>query len=283
MRNRRTKPRGISLVAGSQRITSLLALSGMGALGECERYILQGRVTRNGKVVRYPNARADPSRDVLAVDGVPVALGPFCRYLIVNKPYRVLCCFSDPEGRATLADFVPVPDVYAAGRLDYDSEGLVLLTDDGWLNHRLTHPRYAHPKTYLVQVERIPDEAALEALRRGVPVKGRRARAAEVRRLGPEELPPIPPRVPPIRYRKNVPTAWLRIVLNEGRKRQIRHMTAAVGHPTLRLLRIAIGPIELGTLPPGKWRTLTTEEIDALRRALRQNRHPWRSGNRARR
>jgi 23S rRNA pseudouridine2457 synthase len=142
----------------------------------------------------------------------------------------------------------------------------VLLTDDGWLIHRLAHPRYHHPKTYLVQVERIPDAEALATLRRGVAVKGQRTAPAEVEHLavGPDLFP----RSKPIRARKTVPTAWLRIVLTEGRKRQVRHMTAAVGHPTLRLVRVGIGPLEVGTLQPGDWRHLTPGELDALRERL---------------
>nr|WP_290669501.1 pseudouridine synthase [Ardenticatena sp.] len=188
------------------------------------------------------------------------------RYIIFNKPYGVLSSFTDPDGvgRETLADYVPVPDVYAAGRLDYDSEGLMLLTNDGKLSHRLTHPRYRHSKTYLVQVERVPDEAALDQLRHGVVIKGGyKTRPAQVERL--REPPNVWPRRKPIRERKNVPTAWLKITITEGKKRQIRRMTAAVGHPTLRLVRVAIGPIELADLPPGAWRELTPDEVRTLR------------------
>jgi len=192
-----------------------------------------------------------------------------CLYLAFHKPYRVLSCFTDPEGRPTLADYIPVPGVYAAGRLDYDSEGLMILSSDGWLVHHLTHPRYQHPKTYLVQVERIPDEDALEALRQGVLVKGRRTRPAEVELLSGVNEPQLPPRSVPIRHRLNVPTAWLRVALREGHKRQLRHMTAAVGHPVLRLVRVGIGPIQLGDLPPGRWRELTSEELAALSAMLR--------------
>jgi 23S rRNA pseudouridine2457 synthase len=198
-----------------------------------------------------------------------------CRYLLVNKPYGVLCAFTDPdyerherqEPRPTLADFVDVPGVYAAGRLDFDSEGLLLLTDDGWLIHRLGHPRYQHPKTYLVQVEGSPGAEALAALRQGVMIRGSRTASAEVELLA--RTPALPPRSKPIRYRKSVPTAWLRLVLTEGRKRQVRHMTAAVGYPTLRLVRVAIGPLEMGELQPGEWRDLTRQELDALRVMLR--------------
>jgi len=182
------------------------------------------------------------------------------------KPYGVLCGFTDPEGRPTLADYVPVPDVYAAGRLDQDSEGLLLLTNDGELAHRLTHPRHKLPKTYLVQVENVLAAEALAALRKGVPVKGELLAAAEVELLPAE--PDLPPRSVPIRYRPTIPTVWLRIVLHEGKKRQIRHMTAAAGHPTLRLVRVAIGPLTLDGLQPGEWRDLADAELQALKGAL---------------
>jgi 23S rRNA pseudouridine2457 synthase len=184
------------------------------------------------------------------------------RYLALFKPYDVLTQFTDASGRATLKDFVPVPGVYPVGRLDRDSEGLLLLTDDGRLAHRLTDPRFAHPRTYLVQVERVPAPEALDALRRGVILKDGPTRRAEVALLA--ERPPLPDRPVPIRFRKNVPTAWLRLTLREGRNRQVRRMTAAVGHPTLRLVRVAIGPVVLGDLAPGQWRELSAEERAAL-------------------
>jgi 23S rRNA pseudouridine2457 synthase len=188
------------------------------------------------------------------------------RTIIFCKPYRVLSSFTDREGRATVGDYVPVPDIYAAGRLDYNSEGLLLLTSDGRLAHQITHPKYKLKKVYLVQVENIPDEFALNQLRNGVLVKGKRTRPAEVELLLNE--PQIFSRSEPIRYRKSIPTAWLKIGLHEGRKRQIRHMTAAVGHPTLRLIRIAIGPITLTGLTPGQWRDLTPSELKALTNSL---------------
>ncbi|HKN85596.1 MAG TPA: pseudouridine synthase [Nitrospiraceae bacterium] len=187
---------------------------------------------------------------------------PTPRTLAFNKPYGVLPCFTDAQGRPTLADYVNMPDVYAAGRLDLDSEGLMLLTSDGALAHYITDPQHKLPKVYLVQVERIPNDEALEKLRQGVVLNGKRTRPAEVQRL-PEPLD-VPERPVPIRFRKSVPTAWLRITLREGLNRQIRRMTAAVGHPTLRLVRIAIGPIILGALRPGESRELTKREIDRL-------------------
>jgi 23S rRNA pseudouridine2457 synthase len=189
------------------------------------------------------------------------------RYLALFKPLDVLCQFTDESGRRTLKDYVPVRGVYPVGRLDRDSEGLVLLTDDGPLAHRLTDPRYGHPRSYLVQVERQPGPEALAALRRGIRLKDGPTRPAEVELLpGP---PALPDRPVPIRFRKNVPTAWLKLVLSEGHNRQVRRMTAAVGHPTLRLVRVAIGPVTLGGLLPGQWRDLTPKERAALRRAGR--------------
>jgi 23S rRNA pseudouridine2457 synthase len=184
------------------------------------------------------------------------------RALAFNKPYGVLPCFTDPAGRPTLADFVTVPEVYAAGRLDLDSEGLMVLTSDGALAHRITDPQHKLPKVYLAQVERLPNEEALEQLRQGVLFNGKRTRPAEVHLLS--EAPDLPDRSVPIRFRKSVPTAWLQITLREGLNRQVRRMTAAVGHPTLRLIRIAIGPIGLGVLQPGHWREVTTQEMKQI-------------------
>jgi pseudouridine synthase len=178
------------------------------------------------------------------------------------KPYLVLTQFTDPQGRPTLADYITVPNVYAAGRLDYDSEGLLLLTDSGELNARLTQPRFAHPRTYLVQVERIPDEAALQKLRAGIDLKDGRTRPAQVELLtAPADLPE---RSVPIRFRKSVPTAWLRMTLTEGRNRQVRRMSAAVGYPTLRLVRWSIGSVTLEGLQPGEWAALAESETVAL-------------------
>lgn len=173
------------------------------------------------------------------------------RLLLLNKPFGVLCQFSDTRGRPTLADLVAVPGVYPAGRLDADSEGLVVLTDDGALQHRITDPRHKLPKTYWVQVEGVPTRAALEALARGVELSDGLTRPARARAI-PE--PPLWERDPPVRFRREIPTRWIELSLREGRNRQVRRMTAAVGHPTLRLIRVAIGPYALGTLPPGQWR-----------------------------
>jgi len=190
------------------------------------------------------------------------------RVLALYKPYGHVSRFGGEAGHPGLAALVPVPDVYAAGRLDHDSEGLLLLTDDGALAHALTDPRFAHPRTYWVQVERVPDARALGALAAGVVVQGRRTRPARVRLL--REAPPLPPRSVPIRFRKSVPTAWLELTLREGRNRQVRRMTAAVGHPTLRLVRAALGPLHLADLGlvPGQWRPLRPAEERALRKSV---------------
>lgn len=184
------------------------------------------------------------------------------RTIKLFKPYDVLCQFTDPDGRPTLADYLPVAGVYAAGRLDRDSEGLLILTDDGPLSHRLTDPRFAHPRTYLVQVERVPTPEALEALRQGVALSDGLTRPAGVELLA--EAPALPDRSTPIRFRKNVPTAWIKLTLREGRNRQVRRMTAATGFPTLRLVRWSVGPITLEGLAPGGWLELTPEEQEAL-------------------
>ena len=172
--------------------------------------------------------------------------------ILFNKPYRVLSQFRDPDGRATLGDFIDQPGVYPAGRLDFDSEGLMLLTDDGRLQARISQPRAGTRKTYWAQVEGEPSAEQLERLTRGVELKDGPARAVTVRRI--EEPAGLWERDPPIRYRKNVTDSWIELVLTEGRNRQVRRMTAAVGLPTLRLIRCTIGQWSLGELRPGEWR-----------------------------
>lgn len=176
--------------------------------------------------------------------------------ILLNKPYRVLCQFSDDQGRRTLADFVDVPGVYPAGRLDFDSEGLVLLTDDGRLQHRIAEPQHKLDKAYQVQVEGEPDAGALRALCQGVALKDGVATALVARRIS--EPAALWPRTPPVRDRKQIPTSWLEIVIDEGRNRQIRRMTAAVGLPALRLIRRRIGPWALEALQPGETASIDT-------------------------
>ena len=172
--------------------------------------------------------------------------------ILLNKPYRVLSQFRDADGRATLADHVDVPGVYPAGRLDYDSEGLLVLTDDGRLQARISQPRSGTPKTYWAQVEGLPDDRQLEQLVRGVKLKDGLARAVSARKI--DEPDGLWDRSPPIRYRRNVTDSWVEIVLTEGRNRQVRRMTAAVGLPTLRLVRYSVGGWTLEGLAPGEWR-----------------------------
>jgi 23S rRNA pseudouridine2457 synthase len=177
------------------------------------------------------------------------------RLILFNKPYGVVCQFSPGHSggtHPTLKEFIPIPDVYAAGRLDTDSEGLLILTDDGALQQRISDPRHKWPKTYWVQVEGIPDQAALDQLERGVDLGDCVTRPAQAKLIA--EPPGLWPRNPPIRYRKNIPTQWLEITLREGKNRQVRRMTAKVGFPTLRLIRYAIGAYTLENLAPGTWR-----------------------------
>lgn len=177
------------------------------------------------------------------------------RVIVFNKPFGTVCRFGGEEGRQTLGDWLDIPRVYPAGRLDRDSEGLVVLTDDGGLAHRITHPKRKLTKTYWVQVEGAPDSRALASLRRGVTLREATTRPARVRAMAAPAS--LWERDPPIRYRAHIPTTWLELELREGRNRQVRRMTAAVGHPTLRLIRVAVGPWAIGTLQPGEWREAT--------------------------
>ncbi|GAB2474890.1 hypothetical protein GCM10011375_23980 [Hymenobacter qilianensis] len=194
------------------------------------------------------------------------------RYVLLNKPFEVLTQFTDENGRATLKDFVPIPKIYPVGRLDFDSEGLVLLTDDKPLQHRLSEPRFKVPKTYWVQVEGVPTEEAIATLRRGVDIKTSFTAPAEVELL--PEPPAIWERAKPIRFRANIPTSWLQITISQGINRQVRKMTAAVGFPTLRLVRVKIAHLEVENLAPGQWRELTAPEAAKLKAAFSATKMP---------
>jgi|SRR6185437_115938 len=192
--------------------------------------------------------------------------------VLLNKPFGVLCQFTAGGGpaRRTLAEFGLPPDVYAAGRLDTDSEGLLLLSDDGALIHRLTDPRHGKPKTYVVQVEGVIREESLQCLREGVDLKDGRTLPAEIRKVEPPDW--LWPRDPPVRFRKTVADGWLEIVLREGRNRQVRRMTAAAGLPTLRLIRTRIGPYSLEGLAPGQWRAVSSQPSPSAKNQPRSNR-----------
>ncbi|QIL89173.1 pseudouridine synthase [Microbulbifer harenosus] len=198
------------------------------------------------------------------------------RLILLNKPYGVLCQFTDPEGRPTLADYIRTPGVYAAGRLDYDSEGLLLLTDDGRLQHQIAHPTHKQPKVYWAQVEGDVTEEALYMLRHGVDLKDGRTAPAKAQVIAE---PDVWARIPPIRERKSIPTSWIELTITEGRNRQVRRMTAAVGHPTLRLIRQSVGSWNLNGLQPGEQREVEVALPRMPAKPERKNRPTARPGS----
>jgi len=246
-----------------ERLQKILARAGLGSRRECEALIRQGRVTVNGAPAHL-GMSADPERDEIRVDGRRIRIPPRIGF-VLYKPRGVL---SDPmpgSGKPSVYDLVPpVKPLYVVGRLDARSEGLVLLINDGDLAHRLTHPRYEHPKVYQVLVEGRPDPQTLERWRRGIPLDGQRTRPAKVQ---------------VIRYEGD--RTWLLVEMREGKKRQIRRIAARLGHPVRRLIRIRIGPVTLGRLRPGQWRALTPQEwrqLQALKPAPAGARRTARSG-----
>ena len=239
-----------------ERLQKIMARAGFGSRRACEELIRQGRVAVNGQIAQL-GQKADPDRDRITVDGRLVQENRVRTYVALHKPRGVLSDEGDGSGRLpTVRDLVSLPGhLYPVGRLDLRSEGLILLTNDGDLAYRLTHPRFGHEKEYRALVEGEPDEATLARWRRGVFLDGRRTAPAEVTVVGRESG-----------------GAWLRVVLREGRKRQIRRVAAMLGHPVRRLIRVRIGPLRLGGLKPGQWRKLTDAEVKTLRSTVRKPR-----------
>jgi len=233
-----------------ERLQKVLARAGLGSRRACEEVIRQGRVTVDGRVAHLGQS-VDPRRQEVRVDGRPLHFPEKHTYLLLHKPPGVLSTVRDPHGRPTVLDLVPAPTrLYPVGRLDRESEGLILLTDDGELAYRLTHPRYQVEKEYHVLVEGHPSLEVLSRWRSGrVPLEER----------------PAPARVEVLRTEGEM--TWLRVVLREGRKRQIRLVAEALGHPVRRLVRVRLDGLRLGKLPPGAWRPLRPEEVARLRRA----------------
>jgi len=239
-----------------ERLQKVLAAAGIGSRRRCEELIAAGRVQVNGQVVTRLGTRVDPLRDDIRVDGRPVRpLRPDrFRYVMMHKPVGVVTTLRDPQGRPTVADLLPkgFPRLFPVGRLDRDSSGLLLFTNDGELAAALLHPRYEIPKTYRVTVQGHPSPRALAALRRGVVLEDGPTAPAQVRVLS-----------------RDRDTSVLEVVIHEGRKRQVRRMCAAVGHPVVALQRVGFGPLSLGRLPPGAVRELSSREVEALREAVR--------------
>lgn len=237
------------------RLQKILAHAGVASRRKCEELILAGHVRVNGKIVSELGTKVDPARDRIAVDGALIRIERKT-YIALHKPRGYLSDIDEERGKPLAVDLVSSRErLYAAGRLDLNSEGLLLLTNDGDLAHRVTHPRFEHEKEYLALVEGDPDDAALAKLQKGVWYDGEILRADYVARAARHQ-----------RFgNADRGQTWVKIVLHEGKKRQIRHMGAAIGHPVLRLIRVRIGPIDLGVLPVGKWRALSGREVRALK------------------
>jgi pseudouridine synthase len=256
-----------------ERLQKVLAHAGVASRRACEAMIEEGRVAVNGAIVTELGTKVDPERDRILVDGEPLRPREPHRYLLLHKPAGYLSVMEDERGRPDLGDLVTSDErLFPVGRLDLASEGLILLTNDGDLANQLTHPRYEHPRTYLVLVRGQPSTGALWDLRRGVQLEDERTAPAQVEVVSgwPRELTGdwwqegMPP--------GQMQMTWLRLTLREGKKRQIRRMLSAVGHPVLRLIRIGLGPLRLGRLPPGQSRSLTSYELRLLRQPMRAGR-----------
>jgi 23S rRNA pseudouridine2605 synthase len=244
-----------------ERIQKVLARAGLGSRRTCDELVIEQRVTINGRVAE-PGARVDPAHDHIAVDGVPIAVRPGLVHYLLNKPRGVVTTMSDPQGRPTVADLVPrEPRVFPVGRLDADTEGLLLLTNDGDLAQRVGHPLYGVDKEYLAEVQGVPSRKAIRRLREGIELDDGPTAPAKITMVG-----------------ESGGNATVRVTIHEGRKRQVRRMCEAVGHPVRRLVRVRIGPVSDRTLPPGQWRSLTQAELRALERAAAQPRSSRPSG-----
>jgi 23S rRNA pseudouridine2605 synthase len=241
--SRGTDFRAASPAPEGERLQKVLARAGVGSRRTCDELVASGRVTVNG-VQAVAGRRVDPRHDLVTVDGVPVPVAPDLVYYLLNKPVGVVTTASDPEHRRTVLDLVPAaPRVFPVGRLDYDTEGLIVLTNDGQLAHWLAHPSHGVAKEYLAEVEGAPGPGALRRLREGVELDDGRTAPAVVGQVAPGAL---------------------RIVVHEGRNRQVRRMLEAVGHPARRLVRTRIGPVSDTALRPGRWRPLSAEEVGSL-------------------
>lgn len=238
-----------------ERLQKIIAAAGIASRREAETLIREGQVTVNGKVVRELGSKADPERDHVKVRNRLITRQEPKRYILLHKPREVVTTSSDPEGRTTVMDLIRgvKERVFAVGRLDYQSEGLLLMTNDGDLANRLTHPRYGCEKTYQVKVKGVPDEASLQKLSRGVNLEGKRTLPCRIDRM----------RTTGKKHDPN--NTWLEVRIREGRTQQIRKMFRLIGHPVQRLRRVAIGPIEDPKLPQGQWRDLDDEEVARLR------------------
>ncbi len=225
------------------RLQKYMAECGVASRRKCEEIISQGRVTVNDAVVLTQGVQVEPDRDVVKVDGTIIGLQVQKVYLMLNKPRGVVTTVSDQFGRKNVIDFIPVPErIFPVGRLDYDTEGLLLLTNDGEFAYQLTHPKNEVEKCYLAKVNGVPNEEQLDQLRHGVVIDGKKTAPAKAEWI----------------------EGWVKLTIHEGRNRQVRKMLEAVGHPVTELKRISVGPVRLGELPVGKWRDLTEEELSLL-------------------